>query len=275
MLGKDQPLKMQPTFPASDADTADFVASVSKPRLSKYLTEANGQIAHAIQLYHWNSQLSQSLYLNLQTWEVSLRNKLNQFLIYKYNSNWPYSQVALRNFSKKDNSRLIEAIERQKTAHRTNKPTSDQIVSDLSAGFWVSQLGRSYDIPYRWRDNLKWRIFTNNQAISREDALEKCSDLLDLRNRVAHHEPIFLMPLSVLKTDIDLILAAMNPATASFMVSACSFDVIWNARPRAQSQSLAPKAEADSTDSTPNGSSPARRVLTVRSPSTSGGPDDA
>ena len=229
-------------------------------------------MTHALQLYHWNSQLSQSLYLNLQTWEISLRNKINDFLCYKYNGNWPYSQIAIRNFSNKDKTRINEAIVRQQTAHQTNKPTVDQVVSDLSAGFWVSQLGKGYEIPYRWRDNLKWKIFKNNQTLSRVDALDRCNDLLDLRNRVAHHEPIFLMPLPDLKADIDFILAAMSPATAGFMVSTCSFDAVWSARPQAPAvaaQSL-PVPNGNIPVSRPSGTSLTRPVLSVRPQPTSG-----
>lgn len=256
---------MQPTFPANEADIAAFVTSLSKPRLSKYLVRAGGHTAYALRLYHWNSRLSQSLYINLQTWEITLRNRLNQFLCWKYNANWPYSQVALRNLSGKDAKRLAEAIERQANAHGVDRPTVDQIVSDLSAGFWVSQFGRGYDVPYRWRDNLKWRVFTNDHALLREDAAKICDRLLDLRNRVAHHEPILTLPLPTLKANLDLITGAICPVAAAFMASTCSFDAVWNDQPEANSAQEADTTQGTSVVNDPEGAAPTKRpVLKLR-----------
>jgi hypothetical protein len=225
---------MQAIFLEDEAKIKSFVASVSKPRLSKYLQKSKSNLKEALLLYHWNSQLSQALYLPLQSWEIALRNKLNEFLCYKYGSNWPYETRALRNLTSKDAKRLQDTIGRQIVDRKGVAPTTNQIVADLSAGFWVSQLGKSYTIPYGWHHNLKHRVFTNDPSMTREDASAICDDLLDLRNRVAHHEPIFQRPLDRLKADLDDILNAMCAGTAAYMASACSFSEIWNAKPGTQ-----------------------------------------
>tara|TARA_R110002124_G_scaffold285909_1_gene465326 strand:+ start:593 stop:1294 length:702 start_codon:yes stop_codon:yes gene_type:complete len=210
-----------------------FINSVSKPRLSKYLQESGGKNALALQLYHWNAKLSQSLYLPLQSWEIVLRNRMNEFFIYKYNDKWPTNAQANRNFAGNDRNRLSETINRLTRAAGT-QPTTDQIVADLSAGFWVSQFGRNYEAQYGWRNNLKYRIFVNDHSIDRQTADEICNDLLDLRNRVAHHEPIFHLPLDNWRSDLDFILRAMCPSTADYMASACSFKDVWNEKPGIQ-----------------------------------------
>lgn len=226
---------MQAIFLEDDQKVKAFVASISKPRLTKYLRESNGDERKALLLYHWNSQLSQSLYLPLQSWEIVLRNKINQFFIYKYNTTrWYANATALRNFNGNDRRRLDETVKRLERDLAPLAPTSDQVVADLSAGFWVSQFGSDYAAQYGWRSNLRFRIFTNDHSITREIADETCNDLLDLRNRVAHHEPIFHLPLDLLRDDIDLMLAGMCGATASYMSSACSFEAIWAAKPGEQ-----------------------------------------
>ncbi len=225
---------MQAIFLEDEAKINSFVASVSKPRLSKYLQESKGNLKEALLLYHWNSQLSQALYLPLQSWEIALRNKLNDFLCFKYGANWPTATRALRNFTSKDGKRLQETIGRQTVDRNGIPPTTNQVVADLSAGFWVSQLGKSYAIPYGWHHNLGVHIFSNDKSMTRGDAAEICDDLLDLRNRVAHHEPIFHRPLDTLKADLDDFLNAMCAGTAAYMASACSFSEIWNAKPGAQ-----------------------------------------
>jgi hypothetical protein len=169
----------------------------------------------------------------LQSWEIVLRNKLNNFFTWKYNKNWPFDPRAIRNFAGNDRRRLEETRERLRISSGT-QPTTDQIVADLSAGFWVSQFGKNYAAQYGWTNNLKFRIFVNDHSVTRDIAEETSNDLLDLRNRVAHHEPIFHLPLDLLRGDIDLMLRAMCTVTADYMSSACSFSEIWNAKPGTQ-----------------------------------------
>jgi hypothetical protein len=56
--------------------------------------------------------------------------------------------------------------------------------------FGVSLLNKSYDVPFVWRHNLS-RIFPGEKALTRDEASRLCDGRLDLRNLVAHHEPIY------------------------------------------------------------------------------------
>ncbi len=223
---------MQAIFLEDEERVKAFITAISKPRLTKYLHHAEGNERNALLLYHWNSQLSQALYLPLQSWEIVLRNRLNSFFIYKYsNPRWHTDARALRNFNRNDRRRLDETVERLSRDLAPAVPTTDQVVADLSAGFWVSQFGTDYGAQYGWANNIKFRVFTNDHTITRLIADKKCNDLLDLRNRVAHHEPIFHLPLDLLRQDLDLLLSGMCGVTANYMASACSFKAIWNAMP--------------------------------------------
>lgn len=184
----------------------------------------------ALLIYHWNSQLAQSLYLPLQSWEISLRNRLNSFLCWKFNSKWPYDPKAIRNFAHSDRDKIEKTISRQRQ-DRGVSPTTDQIVADLSAGFWVSLLATRYSVPFAWRYNLAGRIFKNDQSIDQATAWSKCDGLLDLRNRVAHHEPIFHLDLVERRANLDAILNGLCGVTQAYMTSACSFAQVWASRP--------------------------------------------
>jgi hypothetical protein len=224
---------MQAIFLDDDSRVNAFVTSVSKPRLRKYLKSRNGDIRSALLVYHWNSKLSQSLYLPLQTWEIVLRNKFNEFFIYKYGKNWPYSISARRNFTKYDRNALIKAITRLSNKS-TTEPSTDRIVAALSAGFWVNQFRKTYEAHYGWQKNLTSKIFVNNASVTRHQAEAISADLLELRNRVAHHEPIYSLDLRDLRDNIDFMLRAMCPAAADYMSSACSFADLWNEEPGRQ-----------------------------------------
>lgn len=103
-------------------------------------------------------------------------------------------------------------------------------MADLSAGFWVSQFSNSYAVPYAWRYNLK-RIFPNDAALDLRAAWTICDEMLGLRNRVAHHEPILHLPLEQRHRDLQRIAAAMCSATHAYCEASCSFQEIWRRKP--------------------------------------------
>jgi len=221
---------MQAIFLDDEQKVNAFINTISKPRLTRYLQEANGDNNNALLLYHWNTMLSQCLYFPLQIWEISLRNKMNSFLCWKYNHKWFEDARALRVFSKAENEKLSKTIIRQQQ-NRPGLPTADQVVADLSAGFWVSLLSSRYDIPFAWRYNLSGRIFTNDPSIDRQEASDTCGQILDLRNRVAHHEPIFHLDLPKARADLDRMINGLCGVTQEYLRSTCSFAEVWASRP--------------------------------------------
>lgn len=205
--------------------------SLSEPRFNTYLTLAENDERYALALYQWNALLSQSLYIYIQSWEICLRNQVDGFLRWKYNSGWPYDEKrAVRNLNGNDKNRLRETIGRQEKLRGYKPVSSDAIVADLSAGFWVSQLSASYDIPYKWRYTLG-RIFPNDASLDRRAAWEICDAALMLRNRIAHHEPILKLPLETHYRDLQRIVAAMCPGTFAFADANCTFRRVFDNRP--------------------------------------------
>ncbi len=224
---------MQRIFADNQEAVKLFRATLSDARFASYLAESNGNEIDAINLYLWNARLSQSMYFPLQTWEIALRNKLNTFMSWKYSSDWPYNSVALRQLTGHENRKLKETIDRQRQIKSVAKVPTDAIVADLSAGFWVGLLAKAYEVPYSWRYNLV-RIFPNDRRLQRSQAHDLCADLLDLRNRVAHHEPIWHWALDELRADLDYLLESMCKPTNAYVRIACTFEDIWNAGPDKQ-----------------------------------------
>lgn len=205
---------------------ADMKNSLSPARFHRYLQDADGSEKKAFELYQWNALLSQSLYISLQCWEICLRNKLNEFLKWKYCEAWPYDQKrAVRNFVGVDSRRLAETLDRQHRSRRLNPVSTGAVVADLSAGFWVSLLSSSYEVTFSWRYNLV-RVFPNERTLSRADAWKICDATLQLRNRVAHHEPIYHLPLEQIYTDLEKTMAGMCHGTRAFVKSTCTFQKV-------------------------------------------------
>jgi hypothetical protein len=208
-----------------------LIKSISTPRISRYILSAKGDELKAIDLYRWNAELSQALYIYLQAWEICFRNKVNNFLIWRYRANWPYDQTRLvRQLSWTDKSRLHKTTERQQQERKCNPAPLSAIVADLSLGFWVSQLSAHYDSHHVWKHNIK-RIFPNENALERRSAWTISDELLRLRNRIAHHEPIFHLNLEQHHRDIQRMTAAMCEATHQFAEASCTFQTVFKARP--------------------------------------------
>ncbi|MFY7760500.1 hypothetical protein [Aquidulcibacter sp.] len=219
---------MQEYFCKGDLDVTAIVRSASRPRLNKYLQKTGGDIPKALQVYHWNSMLSPSLYFSLQHWEIALRNRLNEFLIFKYGPTWPFNANLRRNLAGQDRQRLDKVVMRLTDKLAPAVITTDQIVAGLSAGFWVSQFSSRYKAQYNWTSNLKFRVFLNDAKITSEMAHQHCSNLLNLRNRVAHHEPILHLPLGHIRASLRTILAGICAATNQYVDDACTFKSLWN-----------------------------------------------
>jgi len=221
-------------FFSDDRETLNaFRESLSEARFSTYLKMSKYDEILALELYHWNSLLCQSLYLPLQIWEISLRNKLSKFLIWKFGPKWPQDERLLRQLTISDKARLKEALGRQAQARGQQNVTTDSIVADLSAGFWVSLLSKSYDIPFSWRYNLQ-RVFPHEPQIARSDASAISGRLLELRNRIAHHEPILNLPLINARGDLDRLVKGMCGASHLYVSTVCTFSQVLSARPKRQ-----------------------------------------
>lgn len=237
---------MQGKFPKDEQEIKAFRHTIGDARFGRYLNAASGEEAQAVSLYVWNAQVSSAFYLPLQIWEVALRNQMNRFLCWKFSDGgWPYNDVkAVRQFNGRDRERLSEARRRQEEARNVKRATTDAIVADLSAGFWVSMLSGGYDAKFAWRYNLP-RVFPHGLAgwksgnPSRWDPLAAhaaCERLLNLRNRIAHHEPVYELALPQLEKDVYTIVSAMCPASSAYLASSSSIAKVLAMRPSPNDQ---------------------------------------
>lgn len=167
----------------------DLEASLSPERLGTYLDATDGNRENAIRLHVWNTVVSSAFYEPLQILEVTLRNAMNRRLGEEYGENW---------YDKNETGLNQGALNRIRGAK--NQLTSlgynhdpHRIVAALSLGFWVSLLKRGDEADYEmtlWRPALRGS-FPHRETLERSMAFGPLNTLRLLRNRIAHHEPIF------------------------------------------------------------------------------------
>ncbi|MBN9746509.1 hypothetical protein DMP23_36425 [Amycolatopsis sp. A1MSW2902] len=155
---------------------------LSTPRFAPYLAKAEGDLARACALYWWNVEVSAAFYPSLHCLELALRNGLHRTLATAFDREDWWRVAPLRPDGV---GKLAEAL--RKLTVRGRPQTPDDLVANLSLGFWVSTLSSAYDRTL-WVPHLH-RTFAFYRG-KRRDLHTDLRTVLLFRNRIMHHEPI-------------------------------------------------------------------------------------
>ena len=183
--------------------------ALSRPRFASYLTAVEGDAEAAMRLYWWNIEISSAFYGLLHCLEITLRNALHDQLRTHVGCVdwWRVAQLS------NDGARKVAAAMR-KLAQRGVRPISaNDVVAELSFGFWVSLLSRgaAYDRKL-WVPTLH-NAFPHYTG-PRQPLHENFVTMLLLRNRIMHHEPIHHRDLAADRAKIYRLLGYLSPAMA-------------------------------------------------------------
>ena len=177
--------------------SSDFIGSFSQleealslERFGRYLAWGNGGREEAISLYTLNTEISESLYTPIQMLEVALRNRIHVVLTDMLDEAWILDKANL--LGDHQPGQVDQAIKKIEKERRD--PTPDRIVAALSLSFWTAMLGRAYE--QLWRDGL-YQIAKRDDGknLRRKDLATPLMRIRELRNRIAHHEPILYWDL--------------------------------------------------------------------------------
>jgi len=215
--------------------------SLSPGRLDLYERLAKNagadQLENALQLYCWNTSLSQAFYWPVQSFEITLRNAMADAIADAYGDNW-YEDIASFSSSRRsvDSDEIKQVKKAQEKLDKDGLAYGhDTIVAAISFGFWAGLLKGEYKAKL-W-DPLFSKFLP---MIGLKEAFEKTHHVKDLRNNIAHYEPIIVfLPSSnhrELFKDYKLILKLIRwicPDTAHWVEfhSAANFYSAWNSCP--------------------------------------------
>ena len=138
--------------------------------------------------YLMNIKFSRDFYIPLSVVEVSFRNSLNQFYTEKIGENWLEQNSILQPNAQKSISNSKNILKQQKKII-----SQDNLIAELSFGFWVKLLTKVYSRYLRYND-LK-QIFPNlpskkDKSINRHFIFTKLNNIRLFRNKVFHHDKI-------------------------------------------------------------------------------------
>ncbi|WP_017584126.1 hypothetical protein [Nocardiopsis valliformis] len=176
----------------------------SSPRLTPYLRHSQGDPARAANLYYWNTMVSAAFLGPLHTFELALRNSVHNRLGTHFRQEDWWNRAPLDN----EGQRLV----RQAQSRFRRAATPDDIVAELSLGFWTSLLARRYD-RVLWVPALH-RAFPGYRG-PRRDLQDQLYSLRLLRNRIMHCEPIHHRHLEADHAKLYAVLSYINPEAAT------------------------------------------------------------
>ena len=171
---------------------------LSSSKLKPYLDIEKDQ-EKAIKLFVYNLKLSSELYKLIHVFELSTRNIFDIFLSKRYDRNWINRNDLLTGNNGKNNKLIIDISNAKNNCK--NKKNKDDIISNLSLGFWVNLLSSSNNDKI-WQPSLRKMFFGYN----RNEIHDIFMNIKDIRNRIAHHETIFNKKIDKTKSNILLIL---------------------------------------------------------------------
>lgn len=170
----------------------DFESIMSQPRMQRYLLACNNDTRKAMTLYRLNLKLSQELFTVIGCFEVALRNKIDALCLARLGADW------LRNAALPTgifgNIRRTQNIINKALGQLNQRGYNHQsLLAALDFGFWRYM----YSNPlYAATHRLLLGVFPlkprSTPAIQYNQTFifNTLKNVNDIRNRIAHHEPI-------------------------------------------------------------------------------------
>ena len=168
---------------------------ISTPRLAAYSREDDSDSSDAVARYMWNMALIASLWPAVHVLEVAVRNALFEVgeRVAKYTSREP-----VRCWLTAGVLEVNEEEEVQKALGRLGpgRRTPGHLVAELTFGFWVRMCNRPYEHgrtggPRLWPEAAKRFHGCPRVRRNREDIRTSLEEAAELRNRMAHHHPLW------------------------------------------------------------------------------------
>lgn len=187
----------------------ELIGMLSVPRMKRYLELTNNSEQDALRLYRWNIEMSAELYRSLHVVEVVLRNAIDSALSTwnskleetGYTADWISNPASLiQNVIGRDiapaNVRARAARRRRTNgAEAAENPSRDDVLAQFTFGTWRYCLPRENRKRGAAARRLWWEALAPAfPYLPRDDngldLARNVTQLYDVRNRVAHLEPV-------------------------------------------------------------------------------------
>lgn len=197
--------------------------SLSTARFQTYLTLAGNDVHKGLQLYEWNLRLSAAFMIPIAIAEVALRNAVDTALTDLYGSDWPWDPGFIRELPNPSGTQFNPRRELISTAARHCLPKrTGKVVADLKFVWWEKILRVRHEGTI-WNHKLL-DVFPNaptslQVTTVREILREAVEDIREVRNRIAHHEPIIMRDITTDLQRLKRIASFIGPEVEQWLLN--------------------------------------------------------
>lgn len=192
---------------------------LSAARVGTYEVATTGtpQLPSALALYAWNAQVSASMLAPLHFCEVTIRNAVADAISAAHGPQWPWDAGFLRSLPNPPNGYNPR---RDLMSARAGKVSPGKVIPELKFIFWQTIFTSRFDARL-WKQHLR-TVLPHTDATKSVDQIRalvyaELEQLRKLRNRIAHHEPIFKRNLGDDFQKVYDLIAFRCPITAAWM----------------------------------------------------------
>lgn len=204
---------------------------LSPERLSSYMRASEGDIDAAFTLYEWNMRASAAVTMTTGMVEIIVRNALDREL-----RRWA-DERGYRSWLESvplDDRGVADIAKARMRATRDGRDprAHGKVVAELTFGFWRYLVASRY-LTSLWTPALHEAFPGGHSDITqrRRHVDTELQRLMLVRNRAAHHEPIFRRDLRADRTSALRIASWIDPAAAQWVDRISDLDAIYDARP--------------------------------------------
>jgi len=180
----------------TDKKTIDAVKlALSHARMSTYENSvvcASDDDPSALDLYAWNAIVSGAFLGPLHVCEVVIRNSVSDALTLVYGDLWPWNSTYEGSLPYKRRIELVSARSKDGVV------TTGKVIPELTFYFWQSMFTARHDTRV-WLPHIDDVLPNLDPSlplhVKRLHVFNELEQVRMLRNRIAHHEPVFTRTL--------------------------------------------------------------------------------
>ena len=211
-----------------------FATTTSIERLLSFKQSDDDTLPMLIERYKINLRISQALYPELSTLEITLRNAIDTMLKSCISETWLENEVNKQNIlSDYEHTKLLKAYNDTKKEYATQGFTVGKVIANLTFGFWTNLCSKKYNAVIWTKKGAFKGVFVNypeNLQQQIHTLSLRLRAIRYLRNRVFHYEPIFKKPQNTLKmyNEIMEIISYLPSDNSNILADTSNFLNIYN-----------------------------------------------
>lgn len=183
---------------------SEFANILTHARMNRYLLACGGNTRKAMTLYRKNLRLTQELFTVISCFEVALRNKIDITVTNSLGNDWLRGAASRGGIF--DSSRCRLSRDNINDAiNKLHTYSHHKLVAELGFGFWRYMFAQN---QFNATGRILLRVFpskpksTPTAQYNNVYIFNQLAKLNEIRNRMAHHEPICFLPGQPVKDTI-------------------------------------------------------------------------